>query len=131
VAGDAGHDAPHDGSHIDVGTCLNLTINDISGSCEVGVNGSPPAAFSGKQVFCVPPGTATLTAGPSDPSTYELGAAPWHDTAGDTGSGDPGQLGGGFDTTTVHVVSPTCVWVCCQAIGVPASCPAPSANQCP
>ena len=128
---DAGHDAPHDAGHGDGGACVNLTVNDIAGSCLVGVNGATPAAFPGKQVFCVPSGTTTLTAAPTDPNNNELGNAPWHGTSGDTGNGDPGTVGGGVDTATVLAIAPKCVWVCCQAIGVPASCPAPSSIQCP
>jgi hypothetical protein len=73
-------------------------------------------------------GTVDLVAAPLD-SSFELGPAPWHDTAGDTGSGDPGTMAGGTSSTTVAVNADTCVWVCCPFSPGGGGCP--TADQCP
>jgi hypothetical protein len=66
-----------------------------------------------------------------------LRAGPWHDTSGDTGSGDPGTVVGSgmaaFDSAKVVVGSSgKCVWICCPPApegGTPDDCP--TTDQCP
>jgi hypothetical protein len=110
--------------------CVNLTVLNYEVWCSVTVNGG--AAFvTASQTVCVPPGTEQLatTALPD----FELGPTPWHDTAGDTGQGDPGTVTGSgpsaVDSTTVVVGNTAkCVWVCCpfdDGVGCPTT------DQCP
>ncbi|HEX3343399.1 MAG TPA: hypothetical protein VHS09_02450 [Polyangiaceae bacterium] len=95
--------------------CVNLTVLNYEVWCSVSVNGGD-AAVADAETVCVPPGTQQLAA--TALQFFELGPAPWHDTAGDMGQGDPGTVSGSgasaVDTTTVVVGSqPKCVWVCC------------------
>jgi hypothetical protein len=79
------------------------------------------------QTVCVADGTVDLKASPLQ--GFELGTKPWHDTAGDTGSGDPGTVTNGSDSTTVVVSGNSkCVWVCCETAGT-TDCP--TSDQCP
>ena len=65
---------------------------------------------------------------------FQLGATPWHDTDGDTGSGDPGTRSGigqsetASTTKTVSSSGTACAWVCCEVAGG-GGCPA--TYQCP
>jgi hypothetical protein len=93
-----------------------LTVNNYASWCTVSVAGAT-TSISASQVVCLPPGNVTLVASPRD-STFILGPDPWHLTAGDNGSGDPGaQVDAGVNSTsTTHVVltsGSTCVWACC------------------
>jgi hypothetical protein len=64
------------------------------------------------QVVCVATGAVDLTADAA--GAFILGTAPWHDTDGDTGNGDPGTVNAGVSSATVTVSGTAdCVWVCC------------------
>jgi hypothetical protein len=80
---------------------------------------------------CVAPGTIALSASPLDAS-FILGPAPWHDTVGDTGSGDPGTrpVSGVSQTSVVVGATPVCVWVCCPFTSG-SGCPPATPSQCP
>lgn len=107
----AGMDGGDDGE----AGCVTLTVIDAPAShpaCNISVAGG--ASLDATQTICVAPGTTvSLTAEPYGAS-WILGPDPWHDTSGDTGSGDPGTVMGGVSATTVVVTSTkTCVWACC------------------
>jgi hypothetical protein len=111
-------------------TTQTLTVKNYLAWCSVTVNGGAASSAS-VQTVQVAPGTIALSA-VADPG-FELGATPWHDTAGDTGSGDPGTRTGSGQTqssaTTVSVGNAAkCVWVCCETVGVN-DCP--TTDQCP
>ncbi|HTR53807.1 MAG TPA: hypothetical protein VMJ10_24100 [Kofleriaceae bacterium] len=92
-----------------------LAVKNYLSWCSVTV-GSGSASSGPEQLVNVMPGVIALSATPL--SGYELGAAPWHDTDGDTGSGDPGTVVDGASTTTITVAATAkCVWVCCEMIG--------------
>jgi hypothetical protein len=99
------------------GQGLSLTVKNFDAWCTITVEGGSATTLPTETVT-VTTGTVTLTAKPAS-SAFELGPAPWHDTAGDSGSGDPGTVTGtGTDavsTTTVSGVTSagTCVWACC------------------
>jgi hypothetical protein len=142
---DAGvHDAGADGPVVEAGLidgawadeasaeagCVSLTVLNYEEWCAVTVNGG--AAFEGDaETLCVPAGVEQLAA--TALPDFELGPAPWHDTAGDKGQGDPGTVTGSgqsaVDSTTVVVGdAATCVWVCCpfdDGVGCPTT------DQCP
>jgi hypothetical protein len=114
-----------------------LTVKNYLTWCSLTANGQPvtgtaPGSTT-SQTICVAAGTVNLVAKPLNGS-FEIGPAPWHGTAGDTGSGDPGtQVDAGVNstsTTTVAVSSGSkCVWACCPfANGTGCST---VANQCP
>jgi hypothetical protein len=111
-------------------SCVDLTVKNFDDWCLFGVNGSTLARDS-SDTFCVSPGTATVAAQAA--SGFILGPAPWHDTSGDTGSGDPGTVTGSgqtaIDTTTVVVGSAAkCIWVCCP---FPGGSGCPTTDFCP
>lgn len=131
----------HDGGSLDGGGTLDaaetasgeagcsgstLIVKNYLNWCSVSVAGG---AFSADdpQTVCVAPGVVSLAA--MALPAFELGPAPWHDTSGDTGSGDPGTVVGSVDSTTVTVASGGgCVWVCCpftDGTGCPVT------DQCP
>jgi len=110
--------------------CVNLTVLNYEVWCSVTVNGGD-AAVADAETICVPPGTTQLAA--TALQFFELGPAPWHDTAGDMGQGDPGTVTGtatsAVDSTTVVVgATPKCVWVCCP-FDDGTGCP--TTDQCP
>ncbi|HEY3820624.1 MAG TPA: hypothetical protein VGL81_25835 [Polyangiaceae bacterium] len=110
--------------------CVNLTVLNYEVWCSVSVNGGDASVVDAETV-CVPPGTEQLAA--TAVEFFELGPAPWHDTAGDMGDGDPGTVTGSgpsaVDSTTVVVgATPKCIWVCCpfdDGVGCPTT------DQCP
>jgi hypothetical protein len=107
-----------------------LTVKNYLSWCSVAVNGMTAASAAEQQV-CVAAGSIPLSA--TALTGFELGTKPWHDTAGDTGSGDPGTVTGSGqsakDATTVTVTTaPKCVWVCCETSGT-TDCP--TTDQCP
>ncbi|MGB8222800.1 MAG: hypothetical protein WCF10_09435 [Polyangiales bacterium] len=107
-----------------------LTVKNYLAWCSVTV-GSNPASAAAEQTVEVAPGTVTLSAVAL--SGFQLGSTPWHDTAGDSGSGDPGTVTGtgqsaSSATTVVVGSSAKCVWVCCEFTGG-GGCP--TADQCP
>jgi hypothetical protein len=98
------------------------------------VTGTTPGTTTSSTI-CVAAGTINLVAKPLSTS-FELGPTPWHDTSGDTGSGDPGtqaNVDAGVNaTSTTTVVASSgskCVWACCPftsgtgCSGVPNQCP--------
>jgi hypothetical protein len=92
-------------------TPVALTVLNVLVWCSVSVEGGASSAAA-QQTVCVAPGVVSLAA--TSLPGFELGPAPWHDTSGDLGSGDPGTLVGDVDSTTVSVTSGSaCVWVCC------------------
>jgi hypothetical protein len=97
-------------------------------SVTVGTN----AAFTGaSETYCVAAGSVNLSA--TALSGFELGPAPWHDTSGDKGTGDPGTVSGSgataSDSTTVTVTTGSkCAWVCCP---FPDGTGCPTTDQCP
>jgi hypothetical protein len=131
-SGDAGPEAALEaGEDTDAG-CVNLTVENVLVWCSVSINGSTPSE-AGVQVVCVPPGTQQLAA--TALVDFELGPAPWHDTAGDMGQGDPGTVTGtgqsAVDSTTVVVGdTPKCVWICCPYTDGD-GCPPADQDQCP
>jgi hypothetical protein len=117
-------------SAVEASACVSLTVLNYEVWCSVTVNAG--AAFvADAETLCVPPGTEQLAA--TALPNFELGPAPWHDTAGDNGDGDPGTVtdGGMFAVNSTTVVvgdAATCVWVCCpfdDGVGCPTT------DQCP
>jgi hypothetical protein len=99
--------------------------------CNVTVNGGT-ASISSEQTVCVA-ANGTVPVSAVARQGFTLPADPWHDTTGDTGSGDPGTLTGSgqtaSDATTVTVTTGTkCAWVCCETTG---STDCPTTDQCP
>lgn len=107
-------------------TPVTLTVLNVLVWCSVSIEGGSP--WSGaQQTVCVAPGIVNLAASPLP--GFELGPAPWYDTSGDLGSGDPGTVVGDVDSTTVMVTSGSaCVWVCCP---FPDGTGCPTTDQCP
>ncbi len=130
-AGEAGLDSGNVDAAAETGApCVNLTVLNYEVWCSVTVNGGD-AAVADAETVCVPPGTTQLAA--TALQFFELGPAPWHDTAGDMGQGDPGTVTGSgasaVDSTTVVVgATPKCVWVCCP-FDDGTGCP--TTDQCP
>ncbi len=130
-AGEAGMDSGSVEAAAETGApCVNLTVLNYEVWCSVTVNGGD-AAVADAETVCVPPGTTQLAA--TALQFFELGPAPWHDTAGDMGQGDPGTVTGSgasaVDSTTVVVgATPKCVWVCCP-FDDGTGCP--TTDQCP
>jgi len=131
--GDSGN--PEDGSISDTNVpdtaeagCVTLTVKNILSWCAISVGGGTEQTLEAQTVCVAPGSTVTLTAAPSS-ATFELGPRPWHDTSGDTGSGDPGHVIGSASTTTVVVgASEKCVWACCPFTNG-SGCP--TTDQCP
>lgn len=119
-----------DGGAGDAGTsssgCVSLTIKNSANWCSVQIGSNAPFTDA-QQTVCVTPGSVTLSASPL--GGFQLGTTPWHDTAGDTGSGDPGTRSGTTATTSITAgSSPACAWGCCEfsgggGCGVPDQCP--------
>jgi len=107
-----------------------LTVKNYLAWCSVTVNNGT-ASSAASQVVNVAPGTIPLSAVAL--TGFQLGATPWHDTAGDSGAGDAGTRTGtgqsqSAATTVVVGTSAKCVWVCCETVGT-TDCP--TTNQCP
>jgi hypothetical protein len=129
------HDSkPIDANHVFMDGPPNtapLTVMNFDGWCSIAVNGGT-ASTLGTQIVNVMPGSIALVAKEAS-ATFMIGPTTWHDTAGDTGAGDPGTLAGaGADetsSTTVTVgTTAKCVWACCPfANGT--GCP--TVDQCP
>ena len=98
------------------GGCTKLKVLNYKNWCKVSVNGGTYSKAAERTV-CVDPGTVDLALKAAS-TEFEIGPAPWHDTAGDTGDGDPGTLNGKIDSTTVVVKhKAACVWACCPFVG--------------
>ena len=115
----------------DAQTGTTLVVKNYLSWCSVSVNGGTESALP-QQTVVVQPGTIPLSA--KALTGFQLGTTPWHDTDGDTGSGDPGtRTGTGQDevASTTETVGATddCVWVCCETAATPGDCPA--TDQCP
>ena len=129
------HDAkPIDAAHVFMDGPANtapLTVKNYLSWCSISVNGGATSAGA-TQTVNVMPGSIALVASPAS-ATFKIGPTTWHDTAGDTGAGDPGTLAGTGTTetssTTVTVATTAkCVWACCPfANGT--GCP--TTEQCP
>jgi len=127
-------DAPvvHDAKPIDAapGTAP-LTVKNYLSWCSLAVNGGTESTVA-TQTVNVMPGSITLVAKAAS-ATFVIGPTTWHDTAGDTGTGDPGTIAGSgaatTSSTTVTVgATAKCVWACCPfANGT--GCP--TTDQCP
>ncbi len=107
-------DAPH--ANIDAASGgPMLLVKNFDSWCNVTVNGGT-ASSSAAQNVAVTAGTINVSAVAL--SGFILGPKPWHDTAGDTGTGDPGTVTGtgqaaSSATTVVVGASGKCIWVCC------------------
>lgn len=133
ATGDAAHDAkvidakqpdaPLDGPP---GT-QQLTVKNYLAWCSVSVNGGSASIAAQQQVF-VQPGVIPLSA--TARTGFILDAHMWHDTDGDTGSGEAGSANGSARDATATVTSTAakCVWVCCP---FPSGMGCPTADQCP
>ena len=107
-------------------TPVTLTVLNVLVWCSVSIEGGSPSSAA-QQTVCVAPGIVNVAASPLP--GFELGPAPWYDTSGDLGSGDPGTVVGDVDSTTVKVTSGSaCVWVCCP---FPDGTGCPTTDQCP
>ena len=109
-----------------------LTVKNVLAWCSVSIAGGPASAAA-TQTVCVAQSSVVSLAAVAL-STFQLGAKPWHDTDGDTGTGDPGTRTGSGQSetasTTKTVSSGTaCAWVCCEFAGAGGGCPA--TDQCP
>ncbi len=107
-----------------------LLVKNYLSWCNVTVNGGT-ASSSAAQSVTVTPGTINVSAVAL--TGFILGPKPWHDTAGDTGAGDPGTVTGtgqAASSATTAVVSATgkCVWVCCPFTN---GTGCPTTDQCP
>jgi hypothetical protein len=130
-SGEAGTEAGDLDAGVDASTgCVNLSVLNYEVWCSVTVNGGV-AFVADAATLCVPSGTVQLAA--TALPDFELGPAPWHDTAGDQGNGDPGTVDDSgaspvASTTVVVGDAATCVWVCCpfdDGVGCPTT------DQCP
>lgn len=112
-------------------TPIELKVKNILVWCDVSVNGGAPSAAA-EQTVCVGAGTYDLVA--SAHTGFILGTTPWHDTDGDSGTGEQGNLmGSGQSQTstakiTVSGTNPDCAWVCCP---FPDGTGCPTTDQCP
>jgi hypothetical protein len=114
------------------GAPVQLTVKNYLSWCSVSLGGGAPSALP-VQTACVAAGPVALSA--TALLGFQLGAAPWHDTDGDHGAGDPGTVTGSgqaaVSSTTVTVGGTgDCAWVCCDFLP-PFSGACPVANQCP
>jgi hypothetical protein len=108
---DAGNDAASTGSD---GGCdgVLLTMHNVLSWCSVSVNGGA-ASTGATQTVCVPADTDINLVATAASAAFELGD--WHNTDGDTGSGEPGTVSGAMSTATfmTGASGTACVWVCC------------------
>jgi hypothetical protein len=107
-----------------------LTVKNYAAWCDVTVNGGTPSSAL-QQVVTVTPGVIPVSAVAL--GGFELGLTPWHNTDGDLGGGEQGQITGTGQTAssaTTETVGLTadCVWVCCQTAG---QTDCPTTDQCP
>lgn len=113
-------------------TPVALTVKNFDSWCSVSVAGMA-SSTSSTVTDCVAAGQVALSA--TALAGFELGSAPWHDTDGDHGSGDPGTVTGSgqsaTSSTTVTVSgSSACAWVCCP-FAPPTAPGCPTSNLCP
>ena len=111
-------------------TPVSLTVKNYLSYCSVSVAGQA-ASNASAQTLCVAPGPIALSAAAE--TGFELGPAPWHDTTGDNGSGDPGTTTGSGQaassaTTLTAAGTTSCAWVCCPFTS---GTGCPTTNQCP
>jgi len=115
----------------DAPAAATLTVKNYLQWCSITVNGG--TASSAASITAPITGSMTITLAATANSGFELGSAPWHDTAGDHGTGDPGTVTGtgqsAVSTTTVAVTGANkCVWACCP---FPDGTGCPTTDQCP
>jgi hypothetical protein len=113
-------------------TPVALTVMNYLSWCSVSVAGQA-ATSNASQTVCVAAGAVPVAA--TAESGFELGSAPWHDTEGDHGAGDPGTVTGSgqsaMSAATVNASgTSTCAWVCCP-FSSPAGTGCPTSNLCP
>lgn len=119
------------GSMCSGATPIELTVKNALVWCDVVVNGGAPSGAA-EQKVCVAPGTYDLEA-VAHPG-FILGTAPWHNTDGDAGQGEQGNLSGSGQNQkstakiTVSGTNPDCAWVCCP---FPNGTGCPTTDQCP
>ncbi|MEZ4369737.1 MAG: hypothetical protein R3B07_02900 [Polyangiaceae bacterium] len=113
-------------------TGVELKVKNYLSWCSVSVAGEA-ASTAAEQTVCVPEGAVNLSA--TALSGFILGTAPWHNTDGDSGSGEQGTLSGsGQSRESAAVVTVSgggtsdCVWVCCP-FDNGTGCP--TTDQCP
>jgi hypothetical protein len=112
-------------------TPVALTVMNYLSWCSVSVAGQA-ATSNSSQTTCVAAGPVSVTA--TALSGFELGPAPWHDTEGDSGAGDPGTVtGSGQSAMSMATVNTSgtssCAWVCCPFSPGGNGCP--TTNLCP
>ena len=105
-------------------TPVALTVKNYLSWCDVSIGGGASSSAASRTA-CVADGAVPLTA--QALPGFELGAAPWHHTTGDTGSGEAGTITGTGQTAvsaaTVNASgAAACVWVCCETAGA-SDCP--------
>ncbi|HEY1555199.1 MAG TPA: hypothetical protein VGF94_10245 [Kofleriaceae bacterium] len=111
----------------DAAASATLTVKNYLSWCSISVNGGTASTNATMTAPITAPGSITLAA--TAGTGFELGPTPWHDTAGDTGTGDPGTVSNGTSTATVAVQAANkCVWACCP---FPDGTGCPTADQCP
>jgi hypothetical protein len=111
-------------------TPVALTVKNYLSWCTVTVEDGAGVAGP-TQTVCVPEGPVDVAAIAN--SGFKIGETPWHDTDGDSGAGEQGNLSGsGQNTESAAVVTVSgtsgCVWVCCEfanggGCDVPDQCP--------
>lgn len=112
-------------------TPIELTVKNVLNWCDVSVNGAASSSLA-EQKVCVAAGTYDLKA--TALAGFILGKTPWHDTDGDTGNGEQGNLMGTGQSQsstakiTVSGTNPDCAWVCCP---FPDGTGCPTTDQCP
>ncbi len=123
-------DAPAADATVDSPSGPILRMKNYFGWCSVIVNGGTASTVE-EQDVAVTAGTIPVSVVAL--AGFELGPAPWHDTSGDTGTGDPGTVTGtgqsASNATTVVVGSTgKCAWVCCPFTN---GTGCPTTDQCP
>jgi hypothetical protein len=111
-------------------TPIALTVKNYLNWCSVSVAGGT-AVSDAAQTVCVAAGAIDLEA--TALTGFKLGTTPWHDTDGDTGSGEQGTLSGSGQSqksAAKKTVSSgaACAWVCCEFT---AGGGCPTTDQCP
>ncbi len=127
------------GPGLDTGSGLvQLTVRNYLAWCSVSVNGGT-ASTASEQTVNVAPGVINLSATPAPSgvgtSNFILGL--WHDTDGDSGAGETGNVTGSgptaVSTTTETVVAgtPGCIWICCPFTNGTGCEPSTTGDLCP
>jgi hypothetical protein len=115
---------------VDAPSGPTLRVKNYLAWCSVIVDGHPASTLA---VQDVPVTAGTINVSAVALTGFRLGTNPWHDTAGDTGTGEQGTLTGtgqtaSSATTVVVSASGKCAWVCCE-FSTGGGCP--TVDQCP